>query len=104
MGFTVDEAAADVQDAAETTAYQGGEAAEEGAADVQEAAGLAMDDVAGIAEKGKEKLAAKEAELAKVSGEIKKLSPQDLLTDNGKKLQAQAESLMAEIEELKSNL
>ena len=104
MGSMVDKAAADAQDAAETTAYQGGEAAEEGAADVQEAAGSAMDDVAGMAEKGKEELAAKEAELARVSEEIKQLSPQDLLTDNGKKLQAQAESLMAEIEELKGKL
>ena len=107
----VDETAADVQDAAETAADDvaetSGDAAaevEDGVAEVEGATGSAMESGAEMADEIKDELAAKEAELAKVSEQIKQLSPQDLLTDNGKELQAKADSLMAEIKDLKGKL
>ena len=75
----------------------------EAAADVQQAAESASDSAAGMADKIKEELAAKEAELAKITEQIKQLSPEDRPTD-AKDLQAKAEALMQEIQELKDKL
>ena len=100
----VDEAAAEAKDAGQAAVDEAGEAAEEVAAEVEEAAGSAMDSAADMADQLKSDLAAKEAELAEVTEKIKQLSPQDLLTDSGKKLQARSECLMAEIEELKAKM
>jgi hypothetical protein len=104
LGSAVDEAAADAKDAGQAAVDEAGEAAEEVAAEVEEAAGSAMDSAAEMADQLKSDLAAKEAELAEVTEKIKQLSPQDLLTDKGKKLQGKSESLMAQIEELKAKM
>ena len=99
-----EEAAAAAKDAGAAAVDKAAEAAEQGAAEVEEAAGSAMDSAAGMADQLKSDLAAKEAELAEVTEKIKQLSPQDLLTDKGKKLQAKSEGLMAQIEELKAKM
>jgi hypothetical protein len=80
LGSMVDEAAAEVQDAAET----------------------ASDQAVEMADQVKDTLAGKEAELAEISAQIKQLSPEDLMADKGKDLQAKADALMAEIEKLKT--
>jgi len=111
LGATADKAAAAAKDAGAAAKDAGAaavdeatEAAEEGAAEMEEAAGSAMDSAAEMAGQLESDLAAKEAELAEVTEKIKNLSPQDLLTDKGKELQARSEGLMAQIEELKAKM
>jgi len=97
--------------AATAAAEAAGAAAEEAVVAAEEAdavAGEMVDEAAAEAEAAYEavsaKLAGKKDELAAVQQKISEMSPQDLLTDDGKALKDKADSLMAEIGGLEGEL
>jgi polyhydroxyalkanoate synthesis regulator phasin len=79
-------------------------AGSEAAAETEQAAEEATDTVAETAETIQAEIAEKEAELAAITEQIEQLSPEDLLAEAGKELQAKAEALRQQIEELKAKL
>jgi len=78
-----------------------GAAVDQAAADAEQAVESASDSAADMTDAIKEELAVKEGELAEITEQIKALSPEDLLTDAGKDLQAKADALTQQIQELK---
>jgi TolA-binding protein len=79
-------------------------AVSEAAAETEQAAEEATGTVEEMADSIQAEIAEKEAELAALNEQIAQLSPEDLLTDAGKDLQAKAEALMQQIAELKEKL
>lgn len=69
-----------------------------------EAADEAVADANSSMDKIKAELAEKEDELAKITEQLKGLSPQDVMGETGKKLKAKSEAITDEIEKLKAQL
>ena len=111
FGLTACQQAEEPAEAATAAAEAAGAAAEEAVVAAEEAdavAGEMVDEAAAEAEAAYEavsaKLAGKKDELAAVQQKISEMSPQDLLTDDGKALKDKADSLMAEIGGLEGEL
>jgi small-conductance mechanosensitive channel len=89
--------------AGEATSAESVEPAVDSAVDTaEEAAGDAAADA--TVDKIKAELADKEAELEKITDELKALSPQDMVGEKGEELKKKSEALSDEIQKLKDKL